>query len=71
MLLLYTDGVIEREGSGRGLFGGRRLQAVILEQLAAGASAEAAVEAIRAAITVYGGGLPARDDATAVVVRRG
>jgi sigma-B regulation protein RsbU (phosphoserine phosphatase) len=71
MLVLYTDGVVEREGSGRGLFGERRLQAVILEQLAAGASAEGAVEAILAAITAYGGGLPARDDATVVVVRRG
>ena len=68
LLLLYTDGVIERAGRGGEMFGLPRLQRR-LRELGDRPAAEVA-RAVLAAAEEYGGGAPMTDDMTVVAVRR-
>lgn len=68
VLVMYTDGVVEREGPDQSPFGVQRLRALIARS--GGASARSTVEAILSAASEHGGGSPLGDDMTVVVVRR-
>lgn len=67
-LVMYTDGVVEREGPDGEPFGVERLMALLAETEET--SARGAVEAILAAAAAHGGHAPVADDMTVVVVRR-
>jgi phosphoserine phosphatase RsbU/P len=67
-LVMYTDGVVEREGPDQEPFGLERLRALLAES--AGASARGTVDTILSAAIEQGGGSPIGDDMTVVVVRR-
>ncbi len=68
ILVLYTDGVVEREDRRREPFGTRRLRRIVHELR--GRSAKALVDGILAAADGHGGGTPTRDDMTVVVIRK-
>jgi sigma-B regulation protein RsbU (phosphoserine phosphatase) len=67
-LVMYTDGVVEREGPDQEPFGLERLRALLAET--AGASARRTVDAVLSAAIEHGCGSPIGDDMTVVVVRR-
>lgn len=67
-LVMYTDGVIEREGPGREPFGLDRMRAILAA--CAKTSAHRTVDALLTAASEHGRGLPLRDDMTIVVIRR-
>jgi len=68
LLVMYTDGVVDREGPGHEPFGLERLREVLARS--AGASGRSMVDAILSAAGGHGGGSPIGDDMTVVVVRR-
>ncbi len=68
LLVMYTDGVAEREGADRDPFGLERLRAALAKS--AGANASGVVDALLSAARDHGGGSPLADDMTVVVVRR-
>jgi serine phosphatase RsbU (regulator of sigma subunit) len=68
LLLMYTDGVIEREGQDQEPFGLERLRGLLTKS--AGAGARNIVDTILSAASKHGGGYPLEDDMTVVVVRR-
>lgn len=68
MLVLYTDGIVERENPSGDLYGPERLER-LLPGLG-GWPAERAAAAILADVDAFAAGKPAQDDMTLVVVRR-
>jgi len=68
LLVLYTDGVIEREAPDREPFGLARLRKLLAATASAGA--RATVDAILGAARDHGRGAPLSDDMTVVVARR-
>jgi sigma-B regulation protein RsbU (phosphoserine phosphatase) len=68
VLVLCTDGVLERRNAGGEFFGEERLRAVVRDSR--GLSADEVVERIFAAAQAWGGERSWEDDATALVVRR-
>ncbi len=68
MLLLYTDGVIERRARGGEIFGNQRLGAWLSAHREDAATP--ALEHLTRALETFAGGATAEDDATAVIVRR-
>jgi sigma-B regulation protein RsbU (phosphoserine phosphatase) len=68
VLVLSTDGILERRDPRGEFFGTGELQRVVSEDPSA--SAEAILDRIFAAAFDFGDGRPWEDDATAVVVRR-
>ena len=67
-LVMFTDGVLERESPDQEPYGLLRLRALLAES--AGASAHDTVNDILAAASGHGRGSPLGDDMTVVVVRR-
>jgi sigma-B regulation protein RsbU (phosphoserine phosphatase) len=67
-LLLYTDGVVDRENRRGVHFGVERLRRLLREF--AGAGAKQSVYTILSAVDAHAQGSPAHDDMTVVVVRR-
>jgi sigma-B regulation protein RsbU (phosphoserine phosphatase) len=67
-LLLYTDGVIDRENRRGDPFGTARLRRLLREL--AGATAKETVHTILSALDAHAQGVPAHDDMTVAVVRR-
>ncbi|MBN2399167.1 MAG: serine/threonine-protein phosphatase, partial [Candidatus Aminicenantes bacterium] len=68
LLLLYTDGVTERENDEGEMFGNERLEAVLMEHRAG--EAHEIVTAVFRAVDLYGRGTPAADDMTVLALRR-
>lgn len=68
LLVLYTDGIVEREDASCDLYGPERLER-LLPGLR-GRPAEQVAAAILADVDAFAGGKPAQDDMTLVVVRR-
>ena len=68
LLVMCTDGILERRGADGAFFGEERLRALVRAR--ADASASALLDAIFADAESFGGGQPWDDDATVVVVRR-
>lgn len=68
LLVLHTDGLIERRSSSGELFGLERLKALLVELV--DAPLEDLVRRILAALDDFGAGVSERDDETFVVVRR-
>jgi serine phosphatase RsbU (regulator of sigma subunit)/CHASE2 domain-containing sensor protein len=68
LLVLFTDGIAEAEDRAAALYGKERL-AQCLKRLPAGASAAAAVAAVRADVDAFVAGAPASDDLTLLVLR--
>lgn len=65
-LALFTDGLVERAGTGGALFGTDRLRRLLLERR----SAPETVEAIFADCDAFGGHAPLVDDVTVIVARK-
>jgi sigma-B regulation protein RsbU (phosphoserine phosphatase) len=70
-VILYTDGVTEARDPERRLFGDDRLRTAAVDAAAAGASAEATLSAVLAAVAEFTAGAEQADDLTMVVVQRG
>jgi sigma-B regulation protein RsbU (phosphoserine phosphatase) len=68
LLVMCTDGILERRSADGSFFGEERLRDLVREKR--GASARAVLEAIFDASEAFGGTRPWEDDATVVVVRR-
>jgi sigma-B regulation protein RsbU (phosphoserine phosphatase) len=68
LLVMYTDGVVDREGPDHEPFGRERLLAVLTKS--AGVSVRSTVDSVLSAAVEHGGGSPIGDDMTVVVVRR-
>jgi sigma-B regulation protein RsbU (phosphoserine phosphatase) len=68
LLVMCTDGILERRAPDGSFFGEDRLRALVRDRR--GASASALLEAIFDASEAHGRGRPWEDDATVVVVRR-
>ncbi len=68
LLAIYSDGVTEAEGPGRGLFGEERLLAALMD--ARGVPAGEALEAVLRAVEAFSGGGEPADDLSLIVVRR-
>jgi sigma-B regulation protein RsbU (phosphoserine phosphatase) len=68
VLVLYTDGIVERRAADGRLFGEERLVSVVRELV--GESAQTVVDGVLDACHRFGGGDAWKDDATLVVVRR-
>jgi sigma-B regulation protein RsbU (phosphoserine phosphatase) len=68
VLVLCTDGILERRDRAGEFFGGEGLRALVREKT--GSSAGEILEGLFAAALAFGDGRPWEDDATAVVVRR-
>jgi len=68
LLLLYTDGVIERENREGEMFEIKRLKTVLLEHQAN--EAAMIVDAVLREVDLHGQGTPASDDMTVLAVRR-
>jgi stage II sporulation SpoE-like protein len=68
LLVMCTDGILERRAPDGSFFGEDRLRALVRDRR--GASASALLEAIFDASESHGRGRPWEDDATVVVVRR-
>ena len=68
LLVMCTDGILERRGADGAFFGEERLRALVRAR--ADTSASALLDAIFADAESFGGGQPWDDDATVVVVRR-
>jgi sigma-B regulation protein RsbU (phosphoserine phosphatase) len=68
LLVLCTDGILERRGLDGSFFGEERLRALVRERR--GQDARTVLEAIFDAAEAFGEGRPWEDDATVVVVRR-
>jgi len=68
LLVLCTDGILERRDLSGEFFGVERLRATVRETQ--GQPAEAIVERIFDASSRWGDGRPWEDDATAVVLKR-
>ena len=66
--MIYTDGLLERRGPGRELFGLPRLIETARSVL--GQSAQAIVDHVFATVDAFGGTRAWDDDATLLVVRR-
>jgi sigma-B regulation protein RsbU (phosphoserine phosphatase) len=67
-LLLYTDGLVERQDAGGDFFGVERLQELVREH--PGDTSTELLDRIFAAVYGFGAGRPWNDDATAVVMKR-
>ena len=67
--MLYSDGIPEAP-KGREFHGEERLNALVRERAAAGASAKAIGRALLTDVTAFAGEGLAADDVTIVVVRR-
>jgi sigma-B regulation protein RsbU (phosphoserine phosphatase) len=68
LLVVCTDGILERRNARGEFFGEEGLQAEV--RSAGGASAEELVDRLFGATAAYGQGRPWEDDATLVVIRR-
>jgi sigma-B regulation protein RsbU (phosphoserine phosphatase) len=68
LLVMCTDGILERRARDGTFFGEERLREVVRQNRAAGA--KAILEAIFDAAEAFGMGRPWEDDATVVIVRR-
>jgi sigma-B regulation protein RsbU (phosphoserine phosphatase) len=68
VLVLCTDGILERRNRRGEFFGEERLKQLVDKNR--GTSAEALLEALFAAAIAFGKGRPWEDDATVVIVRR-
>jgi serine phosphatase RsbU (regulator of sigma subunit)/CHASE2 domain-containing sensor protein len=68
LLVLFTDGISEAEDAGGQQYGKERL-ARCVQSLPAGASAAAALEAVRADVNAFVAGAPASDDFTLLILR--
>ncbi len=68
ILLLYTDGVVERQSPAGEEFGLRRLRALL--HALDGAAAASIVGEVLSAVDSFGDGAPMRDDVTVVALRR-
>jgi sigma-B regulation protein RsbU (phosphoserine phosphatase) len=68
VLVLCTDGILERPDSSGEFFGTERLRRVVRDN--AGASARRILDGIYEAVAAHGGDRPWDDDATVVVVER-
>ena len=68
LLVLFTDGISEAEDASGQQYGKERL-ARCVQSLPAGASAAAALEAVRADVNAFVAGAPASDDFTLLVLR--
>ena len=68
VVVMYTDGVVEREDRGGEMYGTGRLRR-LLRRLE-GRGAGEMVEAVLAAVDEHGGSVPVADDLTVLVVRR-
>ncbi len=68
VLVMCTDGILERRGPDGSFFGEERLRAIVRERRTAGA--HALLEGIFEAAEAFGAGRAWEDDATVVVVRR-
>jgi sigma-B regulation protein RsbU (phosphoserine phosphatase) len=68
VLVLCTDGILERPDPTGEFFGAARLRTLVREH--PGASAREILDRLFEAATAHGGGRPWDDDATAVVIRR-
>jgi sigma-B regulation protein RsbU (phosphoserine phosphatase) len=68
VLVLSTDGILERRDARGEFFGAAELRRVVAQDLSA--SAEAILDRVFAAALDFGDGRPWEDDATVVVVRR-
>ncbi len=69
VLFYYTDGLTEAENGQGDFFGLERLKAVVQQEAATGASAQAILSRIEAAVQDFVGGAPPFDDLTMVLVR--
>jgi phosphoserine phosphatase RsbU/P len=67
-VVLYTDGVVERENTRGDQFGMHRLRACL--SAAPAARAAETVAAVLAAVDAFGQGAPVRDDMTVMVARK-
>ena len=68
VLVLCTDGILERRDTSGEFFGADRLRAIVREHWTK--PAEEILEALFAAAVSFGAGRPWEDDATAVIVKR-
>ena len=68
LILLLTDGVTEAMDMHRELYGGERLEALLLG-LPGEASAKEVLEAVRASVSEHAGTAPQHDDITIVAIR--
>lgn len=68
VLLLFTDGLVERKGPGEDYFGEERLRSLV--QANEGRSAHELVDLVFDAAFAHGEGRPWDDDVTAMVIRR-
>lgn len=68
LLVMYTDGVVERDGPDLEPFGLERLRDLVART--AGTDCRRTVDAILSAASEHGRGTPLRDDMTVVAVRR-
>jgi len=68
LLVLCTDGILERRSPGGEFFGEERLKRLVLENREA--TAQQIIDRLFAAAFEHGGGRPWEDDATAVIVIR-
>jgi sigma-B regulation protein RsbU (phosphoserine phosphatase) len=69
VLLLYTDGLLERRNAAGEFFGEDGIKAAV-RSMPEGSSAEQILERLFQDVLAFGDGRPWEDDATAVVVRR-
>jgi serine phosphatase RsbU (regulator of sigma subunit) len=69
LLFFYTDGCVEMENEREDMFGAERLEALVAAS--AGASAEAVLATVEAAIATFRGGRDLFDDATMMAARVG
>lgn len=68
VLILYTDGIVERQDASGGMFGVERLRTTIRSTV--NGSADSILDAVFSAAQRFGNDLPWDDDATVVVVKR-
>jgi sigma-B regulation protein RsbU (phosphoserine phosphatase) len=66
LLVMFTDGVTEARGSDNEMFGEERLQAVLYA--GRNPTAQAACEAVLAAVRAFGNYTPQRDDIAVIAV---